>query len=313
MNNMEKVFSQEDFDEIMANVGSQGESYVTIETKTLAEFAEEHDVTSPRLYESKYNDGYYYRIGDVCVNLSRITPKELIMPLTNANSIPRNVFVDKVLCKETRRWFYQVRVEPDELNWFVINPNNHLSQSVNAYYHTFYKRFRKPGNPDYINILKNQPYPYSYAELENASKKLKEVLSTNLPQVKEKVNCEDLTIVLAPRAKANQDDSYQQLRKAVSEWCVEHEEDGFVDGCRYIIRHTDTPTTHLQEDGEIYPGITKETCTISPNIEGKDILFIDDIYTPDVNIDEDALQAVIDNKPRTITFYSIAKTPKPIK
>ena len=39
MNNMEKVFSQEDFDEIMANVGSQGESYVTIETKTLAEFA----------------------------------------------------------------------------------------------------------------------------------------------------------------------------------------------------------------------------------------------------------------------------------
>jgi hypoxanthine-guanine phosphoribosyltransferase len=30
-----------------------------------------------------------------------------------------------------------------------------------------------------------------------------------------------------------------------------------------------------------YPGITKATCTISNEVKGKDILLIDDLYTPE--------------------------------
>ena len=135
-------------------------------------------------------------------------------------------------------------------------------------------------------------------------------MSTNLPTIKERLNCNTLTIVLAPRAKANQEEWYQQLRKTVSDWCEEHVNEGFENGCNYIIRHTDTPTTHLGEEGVIYPGIIKKTCNVSPEIEGKNILFIDDIYTFAVNIDEDSLQTIMDNKPKTLTFYSVAKTLK---
>ena len=41
---------------------------------------------------------------------------------------------------------------------------------------------------------------------------------------------------------------------------------------------------------------------------GKDILLIDDIYTKTVNIDEDAIQALLDNGARSVFFYAIGKT-----
>jgi len=90
---------------------------------------------------------------------------------------------------------------------------------------------------------------------------------------------------------------------------------GFVDGTSYLRRHTSTKTTHLRRpipnytnDGlEPYPGITEETCEISPNVRGKDILLIDDIYTPGINIDEDAINALFKAGARTVTFYAVGK------
>ena len=64
-------------------------------------------------------------------------------------------------------------------------------------------------------------------------------------------------------------------------------------------------------DGELpYAGITKDTCNISAGIRGKDILLIDDIYTKGVNIDEDAIQALLDNGARRVYFYAVGKTLK---
>ena len=57
-----------------------------------------------------------------------------------------------------------------------------------------------------------------------------------------------------------------------------------------------------------YAGITNDTCTLSDEIIGKDILLIDDLYTKTVNIDEDCLQALIDKGARSVYFYSIGKT-----
>ena len=88
----------------------------------------------------------------------------------------------------------------------------------------------------------------------------------------------------------------------------------FDNGTKYIIRHTNTRTTHLDRNGEggdgnlPYPGITKDTCTISDNVKSKDILLIDDLYTKTVNIDEDAIQALLDKGANSVTFYSIGKT-----
>jgi hypothetical protein len=80
------------------------------------------------------------------------------------------------------------------------------------------------------------------------------------------------------------------------------------------MRHTNTRTTHLDRNGEggdgnlPYPGITKDTCTISGQAKYKDILLIDDLYTKSVNIDEDAIQALLDKGANSVTFYSIGKT-----
>ncbi len=62
-------------------------------------------------------------------------------------------------------------------------------------------------------------------------------------------------------------------------------------------------------DGEMpYPGITKDTCIISENIRGKDILLIDDLYTKTINIDEDAIQALLDYGAKSVVFYAVGKT-----
>lgn len=88
----------------------------------------------------------------------------------------------------------------------------------------------------------------------------------------------------------------------------------FKNGTIYIVRHTNTRTTHLDRNGEggdgnlPYPGITKDTCTISEQVNGKDILLIDDLYTKSVNIDEDAIQALMDKGANSVTFYSVGKT-----
>ena len=312
---MAQLLSQEEFEIIMSGHTLDGERYLVVESIPLVAFSEKQGEENPRIWRSRYNDGFYFRIGDEAVSISQLTPLELIYGARNYSkendgTIPPNVFIDKTVDTQERRVFYQARIEPDELNKYIISKNEHLAHDVHGYYHTQYKGYQKPGNPDYVNILKNQPFLYSEEILGKASCELKEVLSINLPQIKEKIKCNTLVIVLVPRAKANQEEWYQQWRKTISEWCVEHQEEGFEDGCSYIIRHTDTPTTHLKEDGEVYPGITKETCFISTEIEGRDILCIDDVYTKGVNIDEDALQAIMDNKPKTLTFYSVAKTYK---
>jgi hypoxanthine-guanine phosphoribosyltransferase len=62
-------------------------------------------------------------------------------------------------------------------------------------------------------------------------------------------------------------------------------------------------------DGDMpYPGITKHTCKISNEVKGKDILLIDDIYTRTINIDEDAIEALLEKRAKSVVFYSVAKT-----
>ena len=99
-------------------------------------------------------------------------------------------------------------------------------------------------------------------------------------------------------------------------WGGQDSEDSFIDGTNYIVRHTNTKTTHLpattpnyNNDGERpYPGITNATCNISDNVIGKHVLLIDDIYTRNVNIDEDAIQALLTKGASSVTFYAIGNT-----
>ena len=198
---------------------------------------------------------------------------------------------------------------------FTIQANNYLRQNIQAYYHQYYTGYQNYGNPDYLNDLKNTFNSFSKEnidKLDEAIKKLRDVLKNDLSNFNI-----SLTICIVPRSKAENTYSHNQLlfKKVIQELIKKL---GFQDGSQYILRHTDTRTTHLSHsprgaqyagNGDMpYPGITNNTCNISSDVQGKDILLIDDIYTGGINIDEDAIQALIDNGANKVYFYSVAKT-----
>jgi len=161
--------------------------------------------------------------------------------------------------------------------------------------------------------LKNTFNDFSKRKLESALIELLSILQEDLPQILQKLGFDVITVCVVPRAKAEETYSENQLlfKKAVRDFI--RGTSGFVDGTSYILRHTDTKTTHLSNTnipnyGPMpYPGITEETCVISSNVSEKNILLIDDIYTPGVNIDEDAINALLKAGARTVTFYAVAK------
>lgn len=198
---------------------------------------------------------------------------------------------------------------------FQIRANDYLSRNTNAFYHVAYTGMGNEGNPNYLNDLKNTYNSFSQRKLENAIQELQNVLQDDLPQIFQSLGFRMLTVCVVPRAKA--EGAYcanQQLFRTTVQ-AVVNQLNGFSDGTTYIRRHSNTKTTHLlnpipnyTNDGSMpYPGITEETCEISPNVKGKNILLIDDIYTPGVNIDEDAINALLRLGADTVTFYAVGK------
>ena len=195
---------------------------------------------------------------------------------------------------------------------FIIQANNFLRQNIQAFYHTDYTGFNNPGNPDYINTLKNTFNSYSQYVLNQAVQQLTNVLLEDLPQILNLLRINPLTACVIPRAKANYHPNQMLFKTTVQN--VINQLEGFYDGTNYIIRHTNTRTTHLNRsghggDGDLpYVGITQNTCNISPNVNSEDILLIDDLYTRTINIDEDAIQALLNNGANSVYFYSVGKT-----
>ena len=196
---------------------------------------------------------------------------------------------------------------------FRIDPNKYLDLPVTAFYHVPYTKMGYPRNPDYLNVLKNTFNNFPQPKLLSASQELKKALQVDLPDVVQCLNIDSLVVCVVPRAKAQH--VYrpnQQLFLATVQEVVQ-QATCLIDGTVYLHRHTNTKTTHLKNtniknDGlEPFPGITEQTCDISPEIEGENILLVDDIYTPTVNIDEDAIQALCRRGARTVTFYAVGR------
>jgi hypothetical protein len=202
---------------------------------------------------------------------------------------------------------------------FYIKPNKYLLSvsPIRGYYHTYYRGYKNVGNPDYLNILKNTYNSYPESVLKLATKELEAVLLEDLPQIPKLIGIDLLVVCVIPRAKA--ENIYyptQLLFRSTVQKVIQNFPNYFIDGTNYIIRHTNTRTTHLprkipdyNNDGsDPYPGITKDTCYISSKVLNKDILLIDDIYTPGVNIAEDAINALLKKGAKSITFYCVGYT-----
>lgn len=199
---------------------------------------------------------------------------------------------------------------------FTIPANPYLRKAVSAFCHVPYVGYKKASNPDYLNTLKNTYNNVSKRILTSAAQQLRDVLRIDLPIVFRNTGLEALVVCVVPRAKA--EDAYhadQLLFKSTTQAVINGVR-GLDDGTGHLRRHTNTKTTHLPSTTPNYinngpapfRGITAQTCHISNQIKGKDILLIDDIYTDGVNIDEDAIQALLDAGAHSVTFYAVAKT-----
>lgn len=215
---------------------------------------------------------------------------------------------------------------PSELSWYTSPTTNarqrgqFLSQPIDAFYHSDYQGGDETQRntigtvENVICTLKNRFQNKSKEVLLQAENDLIGILKVDLPLILQKTRKDNLTVCVIPRAKAEgyYSENQKLFRKVIS--LVVDKLSQFDNGISYIIRHTNTRTTHLDRSGHggegdlPYPGITKNTCTISSEVKGKDILLIDDLYTKTVNIDEDAIQALLDKGANSVVFYAIGKT-----
>lgn len=188
--------------------------------------------------------------------------------------------------------------------------NEYLHQVIKAYYVLDYFGWGKPNNPDFINDLKNDFGEKSDYVLDNACKKLR---ANSYESINEIIKKEKLdTICIVPRAK--REAYYKPNQLLFSATMRRIALDIGVD-IKHILRIENTKTTHFHHkpeyggDGDSpYPSITKETCLISFGIKGKNILLIDDIYTKTINIDEDCIQALLDEGANKVVLFTVAKT-----
>lgn len=195
-----------------------------------------------------------------------------------------------------------------------------LTKKVQAYYHDDYyggdQELRDTAGTveNIITTLKNQFNNTSEDILIKAMANMLMILNKDLPQILWITGLEELVVCVIPRSKTENTYTYTQLLFKIVIQVSVKKLNGFIDDTNYIVRHTNTRTTHMDRSGYggegnlPYPGITKDTCTISDKVRGKDVLLIDDLYTASVNIDEDAIQALFDNGARSVIFYSLGKT-----
>jgi len=199
---------------------------------------------------------------------------------------------------------------------FTIEQNSFLKQNIQGFYHTHFGGVDLPNNPNFLYKLKNDPHHnWTTEHLKTAITEFANILIDDLPKVQSHLGISSLTVCVVPRSKADKNYSQNQLLfKATVKHIVNKL--GLIDGTDYITRHTNTKTTHLKKpmegfnnDGDLpYIGITNATCNISDSVNGKDILLIDDIYTKTVNIDEDAIQTLLNKGAKSVAFYAIGNT-----
>ena len=201
-------------------------------------------------------------------------------------------------------------------NEFIVENNIFLKRNTIGYYHQKYTGFRQPGNPDFLNTLKNTFNLEPHKNLIEARDKVIEILKDDLPQIIKEQSMSNCMLVCVPRAKSLKSFSNSQLMFKEAIKIAANNIPGAIDGTDCIKRVVNTRTTHLgnasgiANDGDKpYPGITVATCEIDKTrIMNQNIILIDDIYTRNVNIDEDCIQALLDNGANKVIFYSIGYT-----
>ena len=199
-----------------------------------------------------------------------------------------------------------------------------LKRETQLFFHDYYyagdkeEREKIGSVANIVTTLKNQFGNADPQRLKVAQSQLEEILITDLACISEKVsqNLIPYTICVVPRSKTLQTYYSTQLLfvESVKNTIKKMSTLLCFDGTDFIIRHTNTRTTHMERagyggDGEMpYPGITQDTCHISTGVKDKNILLIDDLYTAGVNIDEDVIQTLLNHGAKEVILYTLGRT-----
>lgn len=198
---------------------------------------------------------------------------------------------------------------------FIIEANEFLAQDVVAYYHQDYFGYKKPGNPNFLNVLKNDFRTLPVQTVVRARDVLVDILSEDVPAIMKAHGISECVLACVPRSKRRRQYNGDQLLFNNGVCMVGHVLEGVIDGSRCVERVIDTKTTHFKKDvkgndGERpYPNITRDTCQFDLElVEGRTIILVDDIYTKTVNIDEDCIQSLFDYGAKEVIFYAVGRT-----
>lgn len=192
-----------------------------------------------------------------------------------------------------------------------------LNHDVEVYYNRNYTGYGNKGNPDFLNIIKNQFGNGDIQLLKEAYDEVKKVFKIDIQELLEIKNGEEFVVICVPRSKATFTSEQQYFKKAISDVVDELNLHNITNGCDAVTRVKNPKTTHMHQnldyfknDGEApYTGITKATCEFNQDkIFGKKIILVDDIYTSGVNVDEDCIEALYDYGAKEVLLYTIART-----
>ena len=195
---------------------------------------------------------------------------------------------------------------------FTIQKNDFLFHDCTGYFHLYYVGYGRPGNPDYLNTLKNIFVSTHPDTLRVASRQAAALMIQDIPKVIDAEGLGEVILMAVPRSKSGMC-NWQLGFKAAVRTAVKTLQDNnlpVIDGTDFIFRHTSKPVSNFENTGsEPYPGITKDTCDIQNEyLKGRTVILIDDIYTKTVNVDEDCIQALYDAGAARVIFYAVAYT-----
>lgn len=202
---------------------------------------------------------------------------------------------------------------------FKIYENNFLRYNTTAYYSIDFESYGQSGQLSFLHTLKNNWLSNKEFDLIDAKNEARDKVYNFLLDYDREYNItENMLVCRVPRSKIYFEDSQLYFQEAIKEAVTlanQNLNSRLIDGIEYITRIKDVATTHLsknRQEGDImpYPGITKDTCSISNEVRGRTILLIDDIYTLGVGVVEDCIQALYDKGARKVIFYAVGRTVK---
>lgn len=209
---------------------------------------------------------------------------------------------------------------------FKIQSNRYLKENCVGYYSMDFKSVSQGGELTFLHTLKNNKLDKKEADLIEAKNEARETITEFLFDYLYNYNFNNIVVCRIPRSKSYFKESQlyfqQAIREAISA-VNNYVNINLVDGIDYIWRIKDVATTHLANSplaqatlpklcsgDKPYPGITKDTCSISDKVRGRTILLIDDIYTWGVGVVEDCIQALYDKGAEKVIFYAVGRTVK---